>query len=258
MTKECGRGMGPYKLIALDMDGTVLSEQKTISEQNRKWIYAALDAGVTVIFSTGRGVQSALPFIEELKLATPIVAVNGSEVWKQPHVLLKRHLMNVEWIRRMHKMAVDLDTWYWAYAVEGIFNKEQWADDVEAVHWLKFGFYTEEPEKLRLVRTTLSEWGVLEITNSHPNNLELNPKGISKASGVLEVCKLLGIGMSEVIAVGDSLNDIAMIREAGLGVAMGNAQDEVKAVADAVTATNDEDGVARVIQQYIFGHQPVG
>lgn len=91
------------------------------------------------------------------------------------------------------------------------------------------------------------------MTNSHPCNIELNPKGVSKASGLKEVCRRLGIDMSEVVAVGDSLNDLAMIREAGLGVAMGNAQEEVKKAADWTTVTNEEDGVAEVIFKKVLG-----
>jgi hypothetical protein len=98
----------------------------------------------------------------------------------------------------------------------------------------------------------VDSWSTLEITNSHPCNLELNPKGISKASGMRKVCELLGITMSEVVAMGDSMNDLSMIRAAGLGVAMGNAQDGVKAAADLVTATNDEHGVAKVIREYVL------
>lgn len=244
--------MGPYKLVALDMDGTLLDEHSKISEENRKWIYAALDAGVTVIFSTGRGVQSALPYAVELELKTPIVAVNGSEVWKEPGVLLRREKMELDWIKRMHAMAVEQDTWFWAYAVEGVFNKEKWTDNMDGIEWLKFGFYTEDAGKLALIRAELESWDVLEITNSHPSNLELNPKGISKASGVGDVCKLLGIDMSQVIAMGDSENDIAMIRAAGLGIAMGNAQEEVKRAAKHVTVTNNESAVARVIREYVF------
>lgn len=244
--------MTKYKLVALDMDGTLLNEEKIVSQQNREAIFAALDAGVTVMMSTGRGVQSATPYIEELGLQTPIVAVNGSEVWKSPKELLKRELLPVQWVKDMHKIAVELDTWFWAYAVQGIYNKDKWTDNPDVIDWLKFGYYTEDEGKLRQIRQTLEGWGTLEITNSHPCNLELNPKGISKASGVRAVCDMLGITMSEVIAMGDSLNDLSMIREAGLGVAMGNAQDGVKAEADIVTVTNDEHGVAKVIREYIL------
>ncbi|GKS13676.1 5-amino-6-(5-phospho-D-ribitylamino)uracil phosphatase YcsE [Paenibacillus chitinolyticus] len=244
--------MSQYKLVALDMDGTLLNEEKQVSPANREAIYAALEAGVTVIFSTGRGVQSALPYAEELKLQTPIVSVNGSEVWKAPHDLLKRTLLDLDLVRRMYDLAIEHDTWYWAYSVEGMYNRDNWAEDITKPEWLKFGFYTENKESLEIIRGELARWGELEITNSHPDNLELNPKGISKASGIEEVCKLLGIEMSQVIAMGDSENDIAMIRAAGLGVAMGNAQDGVKRIADLVTVTNDEDGVAKIIQEYVL------
>ncbi|EGL18513.1 MULTISPECIES: Cof-type HAD-IIB family hydrolase [Paenibacillus] len=244
--------MSQYKLVALDMDGTLLNEEKQVSPANREAIYAALEAGVTVIFSTGRGVQSALPYAEELKLETPIVSVNGSEVWKAPHDLLKRTLLDLDLVKRMYDLAIEHDTWYWAYSVEGMYNRDNWAEDITKPEWLKFGFYTENKESLEIIRGELARWGELEITNSHPDNLELNPKGISKASGIEEVCKLLGIEMSQVIAMGDSENDIAMIRAAGLGVAMGNAQDGVKRIADLVTVTNDEDGVAKIIQEYVL------
>ncbi|WP_217558417.1 Cof-type HAD-IIB family hydrolase [Paenibacillus sp. GbtcB18] len=244
--------MSQYKLVALDMDGTLLNEEKQVSPANREAIYAALEVGVTVIFSTGRGVQSALPYAEELKLQTPIVSVNGSEIWKAPHDLLKRTLLDLDLVRRMYDLAIEHDTWYWAYSVEGMYNRDKWAEDITKPEWLKFGFYTENKESLEIIRGELARWGELEITNSHPDNLELNPKGISKASGIEEVCKLLGIEMSQVIAMGDSENDIAMIRAAGLGVAMGNAQDGVKRIADLVTVTNDEDGVAKIIQEYVL------
>jgi HAD superfamily hydrolase (TIGR01484 family) len=244
--------MGTYKLVALDMDGTLLNEEKLISKENREAIFAALEAGVSVIFSTGRGVQSAMPYAVELGLQTPIVSVNGGEVWKAPGELLKRHLLSAELVRAMHEIAVENDVWWWAYSVEGMFNTEKWVEQIESVQWLKFGYYTEEPLVLNKIRSQVEAWGTLEITNSHPNNIELNPKGVSKASGIKDVCELLGISMSEVIAMGDSENDITMILAAGLGVAMGNAQEGVKRVADLVTVTNDEHGVAKIINEYVL------
>lgn len=244
--------MGNFKLVALDMDGTFLMEDKTVSAENRKAIKAAADAGVTVMFATGRGIPNILQYVEELDLQSPIVAVNGSEVWSSPGRLHSRTLFNPELIIQMRELALKHDTWYWAYSVNGVFNKDRWTDKVWDEQWLKFGYYYEDEPTLRVIREKMFEWGEMEVTNSHPFNIELNPKGISKASGLREVCRLLGIEMSQVIAMGDSLNDISMIREAGLGVAMGNAQDEVKSIADVVTASNEEHGVARIIEQYIL------
>ncbi|WP_312029607.1 Cof-type HAD-IIB family hydrolase [Paenibacillus sedimenti] len=247
-----GSNTNTYKLIALDMDGTLLTEDKVISAENREAIAAAMEAGKTVIMSTGRGVQSAMPYVNELGLTTPIVAVNGGEVWEAPGKLLSRQLLAADTVRSLHAIAQKYDVWWWAYAVEGVFNRESESMDIDAKHWLKFGYYTENLEKLKQIRETVESWGTLEITNSHPCNIELNPSGISKASGIEAVCKLLGISMSEVIAMGDSENDITMIRAAGLGVAMGNAQEEVKRIADITTVTNEEHGVAKVIHEYML------
>jgi HAD superfamily hydrolase (TIGR01484 family) len=245
-------GTGNFKLIALDMDGTLLTEDKTVSKENRAAIEAAERAGVKVMFATGRGIQNVESYVKDLQLEAPIITVNGSEVWAAPGKLHSRTLLDSALINEMHAIAVEYDTWFWAYAVGEIFNKERWADTIDARQWLKFGYYYEEAAALLAIRAKLESWDVLEITNSHPFNIELNPKGINKASGVRQVCEMLGIDMSQVIAMGDSLNDISMIREAGLGVAMGNAQDEVKQLADVVTLTNEEHGVAKIIEQYVL------
>ncbi|MBD2868091.1 Cof-type HAD-IIB family hydrolase [Paenibacillus arenilitoris] len=248
--------MGQYKLVALDMDGTLLNERSEISAENAEWIGKALDAGVIVSFSTGRGFRSALPYAEQLKLETPMITVNGSEIWSRPHVLHKRTLLSPVYVKRLHELALRHgEAWFWAYTTDDIYNKEKWIDpqgDYESHHWLKFGYYTEDDASRERILAEIRSWDALEITNSSPHNLELNPKGVSKATAIEELCGLLGIGVSEVVAVGDSLNDIAAIRAAGLGVAMGNAQQAVKEAADYVTLTNDEHGVAEVIRRFVL------
>ncbi|MFX3632078.1 MAG: Cof-type HAD-IIB family hydrolase [Candidatus Pristimantibacillus sp.] len=248
--------MGDYKLVALDMDGTLLNEQSEISDENAEWIQKALDAGVTVSFSTGRGFRSALPYAEQLKLETPMITVNGSEIWQRPHVLHQRTLLSPNDVKRMHQVAMKYTgTWFWAYSTQDIYNLEKWidpSDDYAAHHWLKFGYYTEDDAVRQRIFDEVSEWGALEITNSSLQNLEMNALGVSKASAIRELCSILGIEMSQVVAVGDSLNDIAAIRESGLGVAMGNAQDAVKEAANVITLSNDEHGVAEVIKKYVL------
>lgn len=244
--------MESYKLLALDMDGTLLNEAKEISAENRKWIALAREAGITVTIATGRGMRTLAPYIEELGLQSPLVTVNGGEVWQSPERLYRRHLLPAELVRRLRQIALDFDIWYWAYAVEDIYNRDHWINENESLQWLKFGFYTEREPVRREIVETVSRWGNLEITNSDPNNLELNPKGVTKESGLREVCRLLNIEMKQVVAVGDSLNDLSMVRAAGLGVAMGNAQEALKRSADWVTSSNEENGVAEVIKTYML------
>ncbi|MCJ8013964.1 Cof-type HAD-IIB family hydrolase [Paenibacillus sp. KQZ6P-2] len=241
-----------YKLLALDMDGTLLTSEHFISPLTSEWIQKAKEKGIHVCLSTGRSFESALPYGEELGLTTPMITVNGSEIWRAPHDLHQRSLMDPMLISVMHDLAVEEDCWYWAYSVERVYNRDKWVDGIEGKEWLKFGFHTEDDDARHRILMKLQELGGLEITNSSPHNLEVNPQGINKAAGIQEVCGLLGLTMSEVIAVGDSMNDLAAIQAAGLGIAMGNAQQVVKDSADFVTASNDEDGIAKVIEQFIF------
>lgn len=244
--------MGIYKLIALDMDGTLLNEHSQISVANKQWIREATRAGITVCMATGRGMVSIPPFLDELELNNPVVAVNGSEVWKNRDELYSREQMDVELVLQLREMALQYDCWYWAYSVGKVYNKDEWCENPHELQWLKFGFYTENVAILQALKDRTSGMGVFESSNSHPFNIELNPKGISKASGLAKVCEILGITMDQVVAMGDSMNDIAMIKAAGLGVAMGNAQDEVKNAADMVTLTNEQDGVAQTIRHVLL------
>ncbi|MFC5702899.1 Cof-type HAD-IIB family hydrolase [Cohnella faecalis] len=246
--------MTQYRLLAIDLDGTLLNEAGEISAMNHEWVKKATDAGITVCVSTGRGFKSALPIAEQLGLQTPMITVNGGEIWSKPHTLHQRTLLDSDKVAKLHALAKRYpETWFWAYSIEDIYNKERWIDnDPEAHEWLKFGYYTEDKNALDGILAEIRTWDGLELSNSSPFNIEVNPSGVSKATAVEEVCRLLGIELSQAVAVGDSLNDIAAIRACGLGVAMGNAQDEVKASADIVTSSNLEDGVAHLIQNYLL------
>ncbi|UQZ33308.1 phosphoglycolate phosphatase [Paenibacillus sp. PK3_47] len=241
-----------YRLLALDMDGTLLNDEQLITPKTVEWIKKAIDAGVHVCLSTGRASRSAMPYAEQLGLKTPMIMVNGSEVWRAPHELYRRSLMDPVLVQKMYDIAQELGIWYWAYSVDEVYNKHNWDGDIQGREWLKFGYSTEDDEIRHKLLMLLQDLGGLEITNSSPTNLEINPLGVNKASGIREVCKLLGLDMSQVVAVGDSLNDLAAIQQCGFGVAMGNAQETVKQEADAVVSSNNEDGIAEVIQKYIL------
>ncbi|CAM4382098.1 Cof-type HAD-IIB family hydrolase [Paenibacillus typhae] len=244
-----------YKLLALDMDGTVLNRQHAISAENRRWISRAIESGISVMFATGREVQSVEPYVKELGLTSPMVSVNGSEIWQAPGVLMKRHILLPGWVAEMRELAMRKGCWFWAYTVDEVYTRENWPAgqaDLEQRQWLKFGFRCEDPAVLAGIRQSLKDTGRYELTNSSPVNIEVNPLGINKASGIIEICSLLGIGLQEVAACGDSLNDLQMIRSVGLGIAMGNAQEIVKQAAKAVTGTNEEDGVAQAIRNYLL------
>ncbi|GGA35217.1 Cof-type HAD-IIB family hydrolase [Paenibacillus physcomitrellae] len=245
-----------YRLLALDMDGTLLTDNHQISPETTKWIHKALDAGVHVCLSTGRSYSEAAPFGEELGLDTPMITVNGSEIWRNPKELYHRELLGPELVEKMYQLSRTFNIWFWAYSVEGLFNEENWYEGVvEEKEWLKFGYNVHDEQLRHKVLMELQNIGGLEITNSAPWNFEVNPQGISKASGIRTVCELIGVEMSETIAVGDSLNDLAAIQAAAVGVAMGNAQLAVKENADYVTSSNNDDGIAEVIRKFIFAEE---
>ncbi|WP_342437124.1 Cof-type HAD-IIB family hydrolase [Paenibacillus sp. FSL L8-0436] len=241
-----------YRLLALDMDGTLLNDEQIITPKTVEWIQKAVDAGVHVCLSTGRASKSAMPYAEQLGLKTPMIMVNGSEVWRAPYELYRRSLMDPVLVQQMYDIAREYDIWFWAYSVDEVYNRNNWDGEILSREWLKFGYSTEDDEIRHKLLMRLQDMGGLEITNSSPHNLEINPLGVNKASGIREVCQLLGLEMSQVVAVGDSLNDLAAIQQAGFGVAMGNAQETVKQEADAVVASNNDDGITEVIQKYIL------
>jgi len=239
------------RLLALDMDGTLLDNEQRIPGENAEWIRRAVAEGIVVVLATGRAIFTVEPYVEVLELESPLVLSNGSEVRKSVSEVWSRHLLTGEQVRRLREIALRMDVWYWSAAVSGSYNRDNWDASGEHEQWLKFGYYTENREKLGRILEELKSLGQFEITNSDPNNLEINPKGVSKASGLREVCARLGIMMEQVAAAGDSLNDLAMIREAGFGVAMGNAQEAVKRAADWITDTNGNGGVAKLIRRIL-------
>ena len=251
-----------YKLLALDMDGTLLNDNYEISEATTNYIRAAIDRGIYVCLSTGRAIQNALPYAEQLGLHTPIITVNGAEVWKAPHDLYSRTSMSHLIVPQLFDLSLKYDVWFWVYAVEGLYNRDHWIKSGQSMtdwlnalqnhQWLKFGYFTKSDQVRDVIKDELRHMNDIEVTNSSPYNLEVNAKGVSKATGLRQICQLLGIQMCQVIAVGDSLNDLCAIQQSGLGVAMGNAQQQVKDAADVVVASNNDDGIVQVIQQYVL------
>jgi len=239
------------KLIALDMDGTLLNNRNQISEANRQAIKEAQDKGVHVVLSTGRSFSTSHEHADSLELTSYLINVNGSEIWDENRQLVERNLLKPEQIKWMLDLSKQYNTGYWAISTERNWRNEM-PGDLHTLEWMKFGFDIEDNEARELIYKKLVENGEFELSNSTPTNIEVNLMGVSKARGLAVVCSRVGIQMENVMAVGDSLNDLAMITEAGLGVAMGNAQDKVKQAADWVTSTNEEDGVAKAIRQWVL------
>ncbi|MCR6597505.1 Cof-type HAD-IIB family hydrolase [Bacillus halotolerans] len=239
------------KLIAIDMDGTLLNDEQLISDENRNAIREAEDKGVYVVISTGRTLMTCRELAESLKLSSFLITANGSEIWDSNFNLVERKLLHTDHIKMMWDLRNKHNTNFWASTVNKVWRGE-FPENITDHEWLKFGFDIEDDDIRNEVLAELRKNKELEITNSSPTNIEVNALGINKAAALAKVSEKLGFTMENVMAMGDSLNDIAMIKEAGLGVAMGNAQDVVKETADWITDTNIEDGAAKAIRHWVL------
>lgn len=244
--------MNVYQLVALDMDGTLLDDASNVPEGNREAIKRAQQEGVHVVLSTGRFIDSTREYAASLGLTSFLVSSNGGEIWSHEGELLERHLLPSATVAFMRDLGRQHGVRYWGTATDGVFHWEEFPEDTDTYDWLKFGFSTEDDDKRQAVWESLKVTGELELTNSSPINIEVNPRGINKATALATVCRRLDLTMENVMAVGDSLNDIAMIKAAGCGVAMGNAQERVKEEADWITGTNVEEGVAQAIYRWVL------
>jgi len=240
-----------FKLIALDMDGTLLNNQQEISEENRAAIAKAQEQGVHVVLSTGRSLLTCREYSQSLQLSSYLITVNGSEIWDESGQLVERKLIDASHIEKMWNLTQEHKLNFWAVTTDKVW-RDEFPEDIASQEWLKFGYDIPDDALREEVLKQIAGISDFEIRNSSLTNLEINALGINKAKGIMTVCDRLGISMDEVIAMGDSLNDMAMIEAAGCGIAMGNAQEAVKEAADWVTDTNVNNGVAKAISHWVL------
>ncbi|WP_394548601.1 Cof-type HAD-IIB family hydrolase [Priestia aryabhattai] len=240
-----------FKLIALDMDGTLLNNQQEISEENRAAIAKAQEQGVHVVLSTGRSLLTCREYAQSLQLSSYLITVNGSEIWDESGQLVERKLIDASHIEKMWNLTQEHKLNFWAVTTDKVW-RDEFPEDIVSQEWLKFGYDIPDDALREEVLKQIAGISDFEISNSSLTNLEINAMGINKAKGIMTVCDRLGISMDEVIAMGDSLNDMAMIEAAGCGIAMGNAQEAVKEAADWVTDTNVNNGVAKAISHWVL------
>ncbi|AKP76932.1 MULTISPECIES: Cof-type HAD-IIB family hydrolase [Priestia] len=240
-----------FKLIALDMDGTLLNDQQEISEENRAAIAKAQEQGVHVVLSTGRSLLTCREYAQSLQLSSYLITVNGSEIWDESGQLVERKLIDASHIEKMWNLTQEHKLNFWAVTTDKVW-RDEFPEDIASQEWLKFGYDIPDDALREEVLKQIAGISDFEISNSSLTNLEINALGINKAKGIMTVCERLGISMDEVIAMGDSLNDMAMIEAAGCGIAMGNAQEAVKEAADWVTDTNVNNGVAKAISHWVL------
>lgn len=267
--------MPPIKLIATDIDGTLLSPQRIITERSLRAIRAAREKGITVAIATGRFPENAYLMLEDYGLRLPIVGVNGARIVDEGLREIANHSMDPEAVRETIGVLMNLGSDFFIFGDHAIctstverkhhselsrgdrlremgfryyHGREEVADFVQRHTVYKFFVCGNVP--LPVVREALSAVKGIDLTQSWVDNIEIMPAGIDKGRGVRDMAEAMGLSMDQVMALGDQDNDIPMLKAAGWGVAMGNASEETKRAARFVTASCAEEGFAKALETY--------
>ena len=266
-----------YKMIVLDLDGTLTNNKKEITPRTKQALMQAQAAGVHVLLASGRPTYGIVPLAEELKLKDNggyILAFNGGKIidCTNNEVLFEQKL-DEQLVPILFQEAKKAGMEILTYQGEGIAatNKDdeyvqheafinkmpvtQYDDFLnQLVYPINKCLIVGNPTPLHELEIRLAKEleGKMDVYRSADFFLECVPFGIDKARSLDRLISSLGISREEVIACGDGYNDLSMIRFAGLGVAMANAAKDIQSEADFVTLSNEEDGVAHVIEHFIL------
>lgn len=268
------------KLVAIDLDGTLVDDQKNVSQENKEAIQAAKDLGVKVVLCTGRPLKGMVHLLEETNLLEEGdygITYNGGLVQKTHNgQTVKERTFNYEQVKEIFELSkeiqmplnlIDLEKVY-----EPTYPKGRPSDYHKIMNYLPFEAidmsqfskkrvihkmvmcYNQEELDQAIEKIPSEYFERFSIIKSRPVLLEFMPKGVDKGMGLKMLGDLLDIEASEMMAIGDMDNDLAMLEYAGVGVAMENAKDHVKKVSQFVTKTNNNHGVAHAIEKYILNH----
>lgn len=260
----------PYRLVALDLDDTLLDRDLVFSPRTRRVIRQVMDAGVMVTLATGRMFQSALPYSQELGLTLPLICYQGALI-KDPvsREVLFHQAVPLEAARQVIQIVRRWGLHVNAYVDDNLYVEKATPEAERYVRIARvslhpvgdlLAFLKEPPTKLVIVsdepiiakvmgelKAVFGE--TLYITESLPIFCEIAHPGCNKGTALAMLASHLGVAQEETVAVGDGLNDLEMVEWAGLGVAMGNAPLEVRSAARIVTGTIKEDGAARALEE---------
>ncbi|MBS5938534.1 Cof-type HAD-IIB family hydrolase [Clostridium sp.] len=269
-----------FKLICIDLDGTLLSDDKKIPTENIKAIQEAINSGVKICIATGRIYKFVDHIKDKISNKIEVIASNGALIVNNREFIL--NYLSYNEVLKIKDIAKDYDLEMYLNTEDTIISEgsipesytykitNERLEDKYKVNFLeKYSFERliednkynilkvvlmnkNKLEEIRKVRDALEKSGEFEICSSEPQFCEVNSKGISKGRAVEELAKELGIDIKDVICIGDGGNDLEMLKRAGLSVAMANAPDEVKNIANYITESNNESGVSKAIKKLIL------
>ncbi len=262
-----------YKLLALDLDDTLLNAQSGISAQNKDAIMRATKSGVLVTLATGRMFRSALPYARELAIELPLITYHGALVrTARDEETIYHRPVPLQLAKSVAEHCRERGYHVNAYMDDELFVEEEndfsrYYQSIAKIKVTAVGdlipFLSEPPTKLTVInrdgKLPLLQQELralygdeLSILISRPHFLEITDRRATKGHAVKFLAQRHGIERKNVAAIGDSYNDVDMLLYAGMGVAVANAPDDVRAAADFITLSNEEDGVAFFIDEYLL------
>ncbi|WP_459502853.1 Cof-type HAD-IIB family hydrolase [Bacillus sp. C1] len=265
-----------YKMIVLDLDDTLLRDDHTISDRTKQALMTAQEQGVKVVLASGRPTFGMRHIAKELRLeeyGSFILSFNGAKIINcETDEELFSSTLSPEIVHNLYEISKRENVWIHTYIGDDIVTEEnnpytEIEGQLTGMPIIQVDNFTaavqkpvvkvlmnKEAERLIEVEQKLQKQleGKLSVMRSKPFFLEFTEAGVTKGTSLHQLIQRLGIKREEVIAMGDSYNDQAMIEFAGLGVAMGNAPDDIKEIANYVTDTNMNDGVAKVVEQFVL------
>jgi len=271
-----------YKLLALDIDGTLLNSKSELTPRTKEAIVRAKERGVIVVLATGRRLAKTLPFVDDLGLSAPVVIHNGAVIYDiaSQQTIVQRGI-ELAIARDIVDKLDSLDINYVVYTGESAGERVvapigTWDEEedliasylIESAEFLEHVDLVAPPVRISTIDRVpkiealfeLLSRDYAEAMNALVFETELNvwrgieiiPANCSKGQGLAEVAARLGVGQGEVVAIGDNDNDIEMIAWAGLGIAMDNGSQLLKEQAKKIAPSYDEDGVAQVIEEFLL------
>lgn len=267
-----------FKLALFDLDGTLLGEDRRVSEENRVALSKLMGAGVRVGLATGRTLRSASPYAEAVGANGPLILFNGARVWDGDK---KKFVFGADLTREDALAALEIaryvpDSHVNLYVDEEIYISERSELSIASEikdgvphtvvgdlwSWLSSGeadpiklMLISEPENLEVFARNFLERtsGSTNLIHSERTYLELTRRGVNKGTALEALLGIYGLRREEVIAFGDNLNDVELLSLSGLGVAMENALPEVKAVAGKVIGSHNGNAIQRFLEEKFFG-----
>jgi len=266
-----------YRLVVADLDGTARSRARGVTEGVRAAVAAAQARGARVCVATGRMWRSAEPWIRSLGADPPAILYNGGQVFDfgAGRIVYERRLPREAARQALAIVRRDPEVQPHLYLNDRVYVERRhpltdaYAADDGLTYEVVPAFeplLDEDPHKMLIIgapdrtealgRAVRRAGVAVHAVQSEPTYLEILPPGISKGTALRAMIEALGIGVEEVIAVGDNWNDLEMIEAAGLGVAMGHAPAGVRARANHVCGTADEEGLRDVLERFVLGGPP--